>query len=536
MTSTAGSGPHVREVDDVLITAELASRTSRTPDYEAESRALGLLAQEIATHPRGVLQKCAELVMELCDADSAGISILEPGGTSGIFRWHAAAGALAPNLHGTMPGEASPCGTVMERNCVLLFNEAERFFPALRSVEPRIYENLLAPWHVNGEAAGTLWAIKHTPEGRFDAEDARILQSLARFAAAAFQMTSALDETTADRSALRESEERLRLIVENARDYAIFTMDLDGRVTDWRGGAESIFGYARDEILGKSGDVLFTPEDVAAGEPDKERAQAAKEGTAPNIRWHVCRDGSRVFIEGVCTALLDSEGQLTGFLKIGRDATERHAAERRQELLLAELQHRVRNLLGMVRSMVRLSADLYDNVEDYVGHLVGRLNAMGRTQVMLTRAAGATVDLESLIWDELDKLVPDETKITVEGPDAQLSAKAAEAVTLAIHELATNSIKYGALGNAGRLAIRWFTTRREDGRWLELMWQEQCPQAIPEASRRGFGTELIENRVPYELKGQGSVTMTPNGILAEIAFPMREGASILETGVTGSVK
>ncbi|WP_114949088.1 PAS domain-containing protein, partial [Microvirga calopogonii] len=209
MASTAGSDLPIKGVDDVLITAELASRPSRTQDYETESRALGLLAQEIATNPGGVLQKCAELVMELCHADSAGISILEPGGTSGMLRWHAAAGGFAPNLHGTMPQEASPCGTVMERNRVLLFHEAERFFPALRGVEPRIYENLLAPWHVNGEAVGTLWAIRHTPEGRFDAEDARVLQSLARFAAAAFQMTSALDDATAERTELEQRTKAL---------------------------------------------------------------------------------------------------------------------------------------------------------------------------------------------------------------------------------------------------------------------------------------------------------------------------------------
>src|SRR3954471_12039617 len=212
MTSTAGSDPPVRGVDDVLITAELASRPSRTPNYESESRALGLLAQEMATNPGAVLQKCAELVIELCHADSAGISILEPGGTSGMLRWHAAAGGFAANLHGIMPREASPCGTVMERNRVLLFNEAERFFPALRGVEPRIYENLLAPWHVKDEAVGTLWAVRHTPEGRFDAEDARVLQSLARFAAAAFQMTSALHEAKAERTELEQRTKSLHEI------------------------------------------------------------------------------------------------------------------------------------------------------------------------------------------------------------------------------------------------------------------------------------------------------------------------------------
>ena len=199
-------------VDDVLITAELASRPCRPPGYDAESRALGLLAQEMASNPGGVLQKCAELVIELCHADSAGISILEPGGTSGMLRWHAAAGGFAANLHGTMPREASPCGTVMERNRVLLFNEADRFFPSLRGVQPRIYENLLAPWHVKDQAVGTLWAIRHTPEGRFDAEDARVLQSLARFAAAAFQMTSALDEAKAERTELEQRTKSLHEI------------------------------------------------------------------------------------------------------------------------------------------------------------------------------------------------------------------------------------------------------------------------------------------------------------------------------------
>ena len=139
----------------------------------------------MATHPGGVLRKCAELVMELCHADSAGISLLEPGGEHGHFRWHAIVGTLAGYWGGTIPREASPCGVVIARDSVLLFRQAERFFPVLKGMEPRVHETLLAPWHSNGEPVGTLWAIKHTPEGRFDAEDARLLQSLARLAAAA---------------------------------------------------------------------------------------------------------------------------------------------------------------------------------------------------------------------------------------------------------------------------------------------------------------------------------------------------------------
>jgi PAS domain S-box-containing protein len=219
--------PHgiVSCVDDVLITAELARRSSRPPNFEAENRALTTLVQEMAVNPGGVLQKLVELVLELCRAASAGVSILEPGGANGIFRWHAIAGAFAANLGGTIPREASPCGTVIARDSVLLFDCPERYYPALRGVEPRVYEALLAPWHVAGEAVGTLWAVGHSPKHEFDADDARLLGSLARFASAAHQMVTALDAAETGRRELeRRVEERTRALSdanENLRREAV---------------------------------------------------------------------------------------------------------------------------------------------------------------------------------------------------------------------------------------------------------------------------------------------------------------------------
>lgn len=141
--------------DDVLITEQLARRGARAPDFAAENRALGALAAEMANQPQGVLHKLAELIVDLCHADSAGITMLEPGGEHGRFRWDATAGALA--CHGaTMPREASPCGIVVERACVLLFAHPERCFPDLRGHGPPIHEALLAPWHADGEAVGTV--------------------------------------------------------------------------------------------------------------------------------------------------------------------------------------------------------------------------------------------------------------------------------------------------------------------------------------------------------------------------------------------
>jgi PAS domain S-box-containing protein len=135
------------------------------------------------------------------------------------------------------------------------------------------------------------------------------------------------DETAQHQAeeALRRSEEHLRLILESAKGYAIFTTDADGFINSWNPGAKHTFGWSEAEILGQNVDVLFTPEDRAKGEPQKEFETARAEGIAPDIRWHQRKDGSRVFINGVVHPLRD--GQLNGFVKIGRDETEKRQAE-----------------------------------------------------------------------------------------------------------------------------------------------------------------------------------------------------------------
>ncbi|MEG3166154.1 PAS domain-containing protein [Sphingomonas sp. PB2P19] len=187
------------DVDGVIITGELDCRPSRTPDYQSESQALTSLAEAMGSRPDTVLQRLVEVAIELTHCDSAGISLLEPGGEQGTFRWVASAGAWSPYRDGTMPREASPCGEVIARETVLLMNHPERAFPALLQAEPGIHEGLLAPFHIDGTPAGTVWAIKHSPEGQFEAEDARLIKSLARFASAAHQAIEARRAAEASR-------------------------------------------------------------------------------------------------------------------------------------------------------------------------------------------------------------------------------------------------------------------------------------------------------------------------------------------------
>jgi PAS domain S-box-containing protein len=128
-------------------------------------------------------------------------------------------------------------------------------------------------------------------------------------------------------SALRTSEERFRLVVGQALDYAIFVSDPEDRITDWLPGAEAVYGWSAEEALGQPSSIVFTPEDRAAGASEREAETARREGRAANVRWHLRKDGTRVFIEGSVTALYRENGEVSCFVKIGQDVTARRESE-----------------------------------------------------------------------------------------------------------------------------------------------------------------------------------------------------------------
>jgi PAS domain S-box-containing protein len=166
---------------------------------------------------------------------------------------------------------------------------------------------------------------------------------------------------------LRAAEHRYRLLVEQLDDYAVVMADLDGRITSWNVGAQRMMGYAEQEILGRPLAVLFTPEDRAAGAPEQERWTAARDGRALDDRWHVRKDGSRLFVSGVLAARYDDAGKLVGFSKVFRDITDRwraeqearaardtaEAANRAKDRFLAVLSHELRTPLSPILATVQ---------------------------------------------------------------------------------------------------------------------------------------------------------------------------------------
>jgi len=208
------------DLESVITTIELSRRASRAPDYAAESRILASLAQDITRSPELILQSLAQGALASCRAGSAGISLIEKDGKH--FRWHALVGKLAPHLMQTTPRSFSPCGTVVDRNSVQLFSYLERHYRYFADMRPMIVEALLVPFSYEDKPVGTIWVVTHDEHHRFDAEDARLIGNLGRFAAAAFQLRSALAEAE---EANRRRDESLEVVSHELRN-PLFPMQL----------------------------------------------------------------------------------------------------------------------------------------------------------------------------------------------------------------------------------------------------------------------------------------------------------------------
>jgi len=204
-------------LDSVLSTGEFNARPSRPPDYETENRALLAIAQHMADSPRTSLQKLAEIALEICRADSAGVSLVSK--KSGDFYWPAIAGEWKPHIGGGTPRDFGPCGVVLDRHAAQLFTFPERYYPYLVPISPPIVEALLTPFYVKGEAVGTVWVVAHGPARKFDAEDMRLIESLGRLAAVVYPLYAALDAQELQSHAMRDVNSGL--LVSSVRQHEL---------------------------------------------------------------------------------------------------------------------------------------------------------------------------------------------------------------------------------------------------------------------------------------------------------------------------
>src|SRR4029078_6604239 len=188
-----------------------------------------------------ILQKLAKAALNLCNAHSAGVSLLHEDGQN--FYWRTVTGRWATYVGGTLPRALSPCGTVLDRNAPQLFSHPERHFPCLVSMLPKIEEGLLIPFYVAGTAVGTIWIIAHDASRSFDAEDLRVMSNLSQFASAAYQMLGAREQLEAELTDTKRLQGLSAQLLPDADISALYEKIMDAAVSIMRSDFASIQMY-----------------------------------------------------------------------------------------------------------------------------------------------------------------------------------------------------------------------------------------------------------------------------------------------------
>ena len=326
----------------------------------------------------------------------------------------------------------------------------------------------------------------------------------------------------AENAALRADAERTRLVLDNATDYAIVTLDPEGRVTGWNEGARRVLGREEAEILGRSGEAWFPPEDRAAGVLAAEMRRAAEHGRAANERWHLRGDGSRFWASGLMMPLRDGQGRPRGFLNILRDRTEARAEEERRGLLLRELDHRVKNTLATVQSIAAQTGRSTETTGAFQEAFQARLMALARSHDMLTSSGWDGAPLSEVAGRALRPYGGAPGRVAVAGPPVRLAPNAVVTLGLAFHELATNAAKHGALSvPGGSVEVAWVLKRpRGKAPAVEILWRERGGPAVRPPERRGFGTRLLERGLAQEFGGTVRLDFAPAGVECRIRLPL----------------
>ncbi|MCE0503856.1 GAF domain-containing protein [Roseivivax sp. GX 12232] len=207
------------------------------------------------------------------------------------------------------------------------------------------------------------------------------------------------------------------------------------------------------------------------------------------------------------------------FLKISdQQAADRARAQERQELLISELNHRVRNILNLMRGLITQSGKDNLSVADFSKNLDARIHALARAHDQLTREDWAPAALSELLHHEFAAYLGDSSvQVRISGPDVLLASEAYTGLALVVHEMVTNSVKYGALSDtAGHIALE--LSRPEDG-GLEIRWREVDGPKVTRPERRGFGSAIIERSLPYELGGEAEIAYPETGVEARFRIP-----------------
>jgi PAS domain S-box-containing protein len=314
---------------------------------------------------------------------------------------------------------------------------------------------------------------------------------------------------------------------------AVIVMDHEGCFVEFNPAAEAMFGFSHDEVVGKPLADFIVPERLR----ESHRAGLARylaTRSGPVVNQHVelpalRANGEEFPVEIAIVPVEESEPPLfAGFL---RDITERKREEQRRQFVTDELAHRGKNLLAVVHAVASRTLAEGRPVEQARDLLLRRLGALARSQAALVADGFEGVAIADIVRMELEGFAGN---LEANGPEVKLKPRAAQTLSLIVHELATNAAKHGALSrDGGRVVLQWQVDGDDDAARLKLRWQEQDGPPVSTPSRLGFGRMLLEQVAAHDFETQPVITFASSGLIYELDAPL---AAVLADGAGLGVK
>jgi PAS domain S-box-containing protein len=298
-------------------------------------------------------------------------------------------------------------------------------------------------------------------------------------------------------------------------DDAIISKTVNGIITSWNKGAERLFGYSAEEVIGKSITIVIPPE--RHGEEDAilkliRRGDHIEHYETVRQR----KDGSLIDISLTISPIRGAAGKIVGASKIARDISERKRIEAQVSVLAREAEHRAKNLLANVGAMVQLSqADTPDDLKKVIA---GRIAALAGVHSLFAQSRWAGAELGALVKQELSPYSSRERerRTRIDGPAVMLKPDVAQVMAVVLHELATNAVKYGSLSvGEGQVRVEW--SRSADGQ-VVLRWTEAGGPPVEPPTRKGFGTHMVDAMIRGH-EGDVRLNWHADGLACEITLP-----------------
>lgn len=346
------------------------------------------------------------------------------------------------------------------------------------------------------------------------------------------EVGAALAQASQDRARSELTNAHLAALVTYSGD-AIMSVSLDGAILSWNSAAEQLYGYTAAEAIGRPQADLVPANHLRELDEKLTAARAGRSLRLETVRRR--KDGNLIEVSLDAGPIRNSDGELVGISVIAHDITQRKRNEEHMEFVMRELSHRTKNLITVIIAMARRTARQSDDFGAFENKFAGRLHGLARSHDLLVQTDWMGASIDELVRSQLEPFITDPSSLQTSGPDLLLRPEAVQNLGFALHELATNANKFGALCQpGGQIAFSWEIIANGNGEpRIRMRWCESGGPEVVQPTRSGFGSTVIQKLTEASLNATVTTTFERKGFCWEVDMPANEILSEGDVAVSG---